>query len=84
MGCGYEAEYLESVRIVPNQKTGEPEESDIWSGYYLVQDFSVAECRLLIDGVLSCGHIPNNQRLELSWKTFPVSISGLTFNTSAP
>ncbi len=68
MDCGYEIEYTESVRMVPNPKTGEPEESYIWSDFYLVRDFSDAELRLLIDGVLSSGHIPYNQRLELMKK----------------
>ena len=29
--CGYEIEYSESVRMVPNPKTGVPEESYLWS-----------------------------------------------------
>jgi predicted DNA-binding transcriptional regulator YafY len=68
MECGYEIEYTESVRMVPNLKTGELEESYIWSDFYLVRDFSDAELRLLIDGVLSSGHIPYNQRLDLMKK----------------
>ena len=68
MECGYEIEYTESVRMVPNPKTGELEESYIWSDFYLVRDFSDAELRLLIDGVLSSGHIPYNQRLDLMKK----------------
>ena len=39
MECGYEIEYSASVRMVPNRVTGEPEESYIWSDFYLVRDF---------------------------------------------
>lgn len=68
MECGYEIEYKESERMVPNPKTGEPEKSYIWSDFYLVRDFTDAELRLLIDSVLSSGHIPHNQRLDLMKK----------------
>ena len=63
--AGYEIEYSESIRMVPNAKTGEMEESYIWSDFYLVRDFTDSELRLLIDGVLFSGHIPNAQRMEL-------------------
>lgn len=49
MDCGYEIEYSESVRMVPNSKTGELEESYIWTDFYLVRDFSDSELRLLPD-----------------------------------
>ncbi len=51
MDCGYEIEYCEYVRTVQNSKTGEPEESYIWSDFYLVRDFTDGELRLLIDGL---------------------------------
>ena len=63
--CGYEIEYSESVRMVPNPKTGEPEESYIWSDFYLVRDFSDAELRLLIDSLLFSKHVPYSQCREL-------------------
>ncbi len=65
MDCGYEIEYSESVRMVPNKVTGEPEESYIWSDFYLVRDFSDAELRLLIDSLLFSKHLPYNQCREL-------------------
>lgn len=65
MEAGYEIEYSESVRMVPNAKTGDPEESCIWSDFYLVRDFTDGELRMLIDSVLFSGHIPYSQRKEL-------------------
>ena len=65
MDCGYEIEYSESVRMVPNSKTGELEESYIWSDFYLVRDFTDGELRLLIDSLLFSKHIPYSQCKEL-------------------
>lgn len=65
MDCGYEIEYSESVRMVPNSKTGELEESYIWTDFYLVRDFTDSELRLLIDGLLFAKHIPYSQCKEL-------------------
>ena len=62
---GYEIEYSESVRMMPNPKTGELEETYILSGFYLLRDFTDAELRLLIDGLLFSKHIPYNQCKEL-------------------
>lgn len=68
MESGYEIEYSESIRMVPNRKTGEPEESYIWSDFYLVRDFTDSELRLLIDGLLFSKHIPYSQCKELVGK----------------
>ena len=65
---GYEIEYSETIRMVPNPKTGEPEENIITSDYYLVRDFTDGELRLLIDGLLFSRHIPYSQRKELVHK----------------
>lgn len=62
---GYEIEYSESCRMIPNSKTGELEESYILSDFYLVRDFSDSELRLLIDGLLFSKHIPYSQCKEL-------------------
>ncbi len=62
---GYEIEYSESIRMVPNAKTGELEESYIMSDFYLVRDFTDGELRLLIDGLLFSKHIPYSQCKEL-------------------
>lgn len=63
--CGYPIEYSETVRMIQNSKTGEPEESYILSDFYLERDFSDAELRLLIDSLLFSKHIPYNQCRDL-------------------
>ena len=60
MEFGYDIEYSESIR---KNKTGE--EETIYTDWYLVRDFSDAELRLLIDGLLFSKHIPYNQCKEL-------------------
>lgn len=62
---GYEIEYSESVRMMPNAKTGEMEESYILSDFYLVRDFTDSELRLLIDSLLFSKHIPYSQCKKL-------------------
>jgi len=57
---GYNIEYSESIRI---NKAGE--EETIYTDWYLVRDFSDAELRLLIDGLLFSKHIPYSQCKEL-------------------
>ena len=61
MDCGYNIEYSESIRMVPNPKTGEPEESYLWSDFYLEREFTDGELRLLIDSLLFSKHIPYSQ-----------------------
>lgn len=68
MDCGFEIEYSESVRMVPNKATGEPEESYLWSDFYLVREFTDGELRLLIDSLLFSKHIPWSQCKELVGK----------------
>lgn len=65
---GYEIEYSESVRMVPNKLTGQLEESYILSDFYLVRDFTDSELRLLIDSLLFSKHIPYSQCKELIGK----------------
>ena len=65
MDCGYQIEYSESIRMTSNPKTGEPEESYIWSDFYLERDFTDGELRLLIDSLLFSKHIPYSQCKEL-------------------
>lgn len=58
---GYEIEYTETIRMTPNPKTGEPEENQMLSDFYLVRDFTDSELRLLIDSLLFSKHIPYAQ-----------------------
>ena len=68
MDCGYNIEYSESIRMVPNPKTGQPEESYLWSDFYLERDITDGELRLLIDSLLFSKHIPYSQCKELVGK----------------
>ena len=65
---GYEIEYSESLRMMPNTRTGELEETYILSDFYLNREFTDAELRLLIDSLLFSKHIPYNQCKELVGK----------------
>lgn len=65
--CGYQIEYNETVRFIPG-KSNDPEESYMWSDFYLVHDFTEGELRLLIDGLLFSQHIPYSQCRELTEK----------------
>lgn len=62
---GYDIEYKEVVRAVKNTKTGEIEENNIITDYYLIRDFDDSELRLLIDSLLFSKHIPYSQCKEL-------------------
>ena len=62
---GYNIEYSEAIRMIPNPRTGEMEESSILSDFYLVRDFTDSELRLLIDSLLFSKHIPYSQCREL-------------------
>lgn len=70
---GYPIEYSKTVRMTPNQKTGEFEENVRTTDYWYVHEFTEPELRLLIDGLLFSNHVPNNQRKELVEK-----LSGLS------
>ena len=65
---GYELEYSEVERPVINKKTGEKEESTIYSDFFLRREFENSELRLLIDSVLFSRHIPASQCSELVGK----------------
>ncbi len=65
MDFGYEIEYSETARMVPDPKTGVPQEGCVLSDFYLVRDFTDGELRLLIDSLLFSPHIPYSQRKAL-------------------
>lgn len=68
IGFGYNIEYSETVRMIPNAKTGKLEESSTLTDFYLVREFADSELRLLIDSLLFSKHIPYNQCKELIGK----------------
>ena len=60
-----EIEYSESIRMVPNSKTGKLKKSYMLSDFYYVHDFTDPELRLLIDGLLFSKHIPYSECKDL-------------------
>lgn len=65
---GYDIGYSETVRYMPNPKTGEMEENIKLSDFYLQRDFTDGELRLLIDTLLFSRYIPYQQCKELICK----------------
>ncbi len=62
---GFEIEYDTTTKMIKNQKTGEMEETEILTDFYLVRDFTDPELRLLVDSLLFSKHIPYSQCKEL-------------------
>lgn len=58
---GYNIEYSEISRTVTNKSTGESEQTEILTDFYLERDFTDGELRLLIDSLLFSMHIPQSQ-----------------------
>lgn len=54
--------YNLSNRNMKNAKTGEIEPTDVFSDFAYVHDFTHAELRLIIDGILFSKQIPSSQR----------------------
>lgn len=65
---GYDIGYSESLRIMPNPKTGEMEENMKLSDFYLQRDLTDGELRLLIDTLLFSRYIPYQQCRDLIHK----------------
>lgn len=65
---GYDIGYSESLRIMPNPKTGELEENMKLSDFYLQRDLTDGELRLLIDTLLFSRYIPYQQCKDLIHK----------------
>ena len=59
---GFPISYKETER---KNKESEGDGNTIWSDFWLERDFTDAELRLIIDGILFSNHIPHNQRLKL-------------------
>ena len=70
---GYPIEFTETLRRYPN-KDGQMEDSYILSDFYLEREFTDAELRLLIDGLLFSKHIAYSQCKELVEKLKAVNI----------
>ena len=62
---GLDIEYTEINKMVPNKKTGVPEETSFCTDWYMTGEFSDSELRLLIDSLLFSKNVPYNQCKEL-------------------
>ena len=62
---GYEIEYTTITRMTVNKATGEKEESNILTGFYLIRDFTDSELRLLIDSILFSDYLTYSQCKEI-------------------
>ncbi len=65
---GCPVEYSETPRSLKNAKTGAEEESSVKTGFYYRREFTGAELRYLIDGVLFSKNVPPAARDELIGK----------------
>ena len=65
---GYGIEFSETARLCTDRKTGEKEENVKLTDFYLSRDFTDAELRLIIDGLLFSKHLPTGQLKELIGK----------------
>ena len=65
MEMGWPIEYSEAIRMTPNPRTGELDETTVISDLYLEREFTDSELRLLIDSLLFSRYIPYNQCKEL-------------------
>ena len=65
---GYAIGYREVPRTTRDAKTGKERSANIVTDYYLEHDFTDAELRLLIDGLLFSRHISSSQRKDLIGK----------------
>ena len=71
MDCGYNIEYSESIRMVPNPKTGVPEESYLWSDFYLER----CGCSLTVCCFPSTFLTTSARSWWTSWRVCPMCIS---------
>ena len=62
---GYPIEYSETQRSTLNKKTGEYEENNILSDFYIEREFDDSELRLLIDSIVFSNHIPQTNKKQL-------------------
>lgn len=73
LDMGYDIEYTEINKMVPNKKTGVLEETSFCTDWYMTREFSNSELRLLIDSLLFSKNIPYKQCKELIEKLIGLS-----------
>ena len=62
---GYPIEYSETERSILNKETGEYEENNILTDFYIEREFDDSELRLLIDSIVFSNHIPQTNKMQL-------------------
>jgi len=62
---GCQIEYNETPRTKLNPQTGEYEENNLLSDFYIEHDFDNSELRLLIDSIIFSNHIPQGDKKRL-------------------
>ena len=62
---GCDIEYDETRRMTLNKKTGEYEENNLLSNFYIHHDFEDYEIKLLMDSLVFSNHIPKKHRDDL-------------------
>ncbi len=77
--CGFPIEYSEKNRKNLNKKTGEYEENNILSDFYIEHEFDDSELRLLIDSIIFSYHIPQKDKARLIEKL--EGLSNIYFKT---
>ncbi|MBR3150113.1 MAG: WYL domain-containing protein [Eubacterium sp.] len=77
---GCQIEYNETPRTKLNPQTGEYEENNILSDFYIEHDFDNSELRLLIDSIVFSSHIPQGDKMRLIEKL--ERLSNVYFRTS--
>ena len=74
MELGFDIQYKDcAIRRIKDPKTGETIDSEIPNNYYIEREFTDAELRLLIDGLLFSKHLPYSQCKELVEKLEGIS-----------
>ena len=73
--AGYNIQCREVTRKVKNKKTGITEENTIFTDLYYQHDFTEAELRMIIDGLLFSRSVPYKQRRQLIDKLGKLSSS---------
>ena len=63
--AGYDIQFTEVVRSHTDRKTGEKEETSIYTDLYYEHDFTESELHMLIDGLLFSRSVPYKQRKQL-------------------
>lgn len=62
---GYDILYTETTRLTKSRTTGELVESNIWTDFHIVRDFTDSELRLMITSLMAARNIPYKQSKDL-------------------